>query len=169
MDFIIETGEGVDGANSYVDLVYADQYVEFYHPDELEWVDETDGRKQLALITATKFVDQIIDWQGNIFSVTQPLAWPRTEFKDAAGRVIKEGTIPQVIKESVVQLAVESLKNDLYDEGVMLTSQKFGSSSETYAGPTRDGGNEVGRRIAKDLRRMGYGSSYSTMITVARA
>lgn len=169
MDFIIETGNGVDGATSYVDLVYADQYVEFYYPDELDWVDQTDARKQLALITATKFIDQIIDWKGNIFYTTQPLAWPRTEFKDSDGRVIKEGVIPQAIKEAVVQLAVESLKSDLYDEGVMLTSQKYGSSSETYAGPTRDGGNEVGRRVAKDLRRMGYGSSYSTMITIERA
>lgn len=168
MDFIIEDGTNVPNASSYVDVAYADQHIEFYYPDALDWVDLTMERKQRALIMATKFVDQLIEWEGNIFYKDQPLAWPRTEFEDAAGRTISEGTIPSLIKESVAELALESLQNDLYDEGVVLTGQKFGNSSETYAGPIRDGGNVTGRRIAKDLRRLGYGASYSTMVTVAR-
>lgn len=169
MIFKVEDGTGYEDSNSYVDVSYADDYVAFYFPEDTSWDLKSVGQKELTLITGTKFVDRMVDWSGEIFKQSQALKWPRTEFRDVDGRVITAGTIPSKVKDAVVIMAVESLTSDIYDQGVLLTSQKYGSSSETYSGPVRDGGNRAALFLLQDFKALGFGKSSSSIITIYRA
>ena len=169
MIFKVEDGTGFSDSTSYVDVAYADSYISFYYPNDTQWSGKSQGQKELALVFATRFLDRNSKWVAELHKKTQALAWPRTEFKDAEGRTIDAGTIPMLLKDATTVLAYESLSSDLYDNGVLITSQKYGSSSETYAGPVRDGGNAAVSKILKDFRRLGYAASASTLLTVQRA
>jgi len=169
MIFKVETGEGFSDSNSYSDIIYADEYISFYFPSDISWATKSESEKELALIMATSFVDNLLRWSGSIYNSTQALRWPRSSFRDSEGRLVEAGTIPTKIKNAVVVMALESLSNDIYDGGVLITSQEYGSSSETYAGPVRDGGNFHALNILDDFKSTGYGANNSSMITVRRA
>lgn len=166
--FKLETGEGLPDATSYVDIAYATDFINFHYPEDSEWGLKSASQKELALVMATKFVDRLVKWAGEVYKTTQSLQWPRTEFKDADGRTIEAGTLPLKVKDAVVMVALESFTNDIYEEGALVTSIKYGSSSETYAGPVRDGGNSIVQRLLKDFKEFGYGSSSSNLITIHR-
>lgn len=167
--FKVEDGTGIEDATSYIDVSYADTFINTYYPEDTEWDSKSEAQKELSLMIATRFIDRLVRWNGEIFKRTQALKWPRTEFKDVDGRIIEAGTIPTKIKNAVAELALESLTGNIHDKGVMLDSQKYGSSSEVYSGPTRDGGNELVLRLLEDFKADGYGASSSSMIIVQRA
>lgn len=166
--FQLEDGTGLADASSYVTVEYADEYILFYFPEDVEWESKTRVQKELALIDSTGFVDKLVNWNSRIYTKTQALSWPRQEFEDAEGRIVSAGTVPLVVKDAVVAMALEGLTSDLHDEGILLTSQKYGSSSEVYAGPQRDGGNKAALRLARNFKRMGYGTSFTNLITLHR-
>lgn len=77
MALLVEDGTIVEGANSYVDETFADEY----HTDRLNqaWLDATSPAKSAALIRATQFIDNkyFEMWKGRLRSPYQPLNWPR--------------------------------------------------------------------------------------------
>ena len=103
MAFTVEDGSIVDGANSYVDLAYADSF----HTDRANaaWVGE-DSVKEAALIKATDYIEQVYQgrWLGDVDAVAQSLSFPRTT---------DSGVIPDRLKQAVCVLALEALVSDL--------------------------------------------------------
>lgn len=98
MAFIVETGDIVPGANSYVSVDFADAY----HSDRgnESWADLTTEEKQSALIKATDYLEQAYAgrWKGEPLKDDQALAWPREV----------EG-IPEKLKQACCQLALETI------------------------------------------------------------
>ena len=169
MLFQVETGEGLPDATSYVSVEYADTHISENFPDDTQWDSKTVSQKQRLLMGATSFVDSLLKWQSVLFLLTQSLAWPRDEFKDSEGRTITAGEVPTKIEIAVINIALESVTSDIFDEGVVLDSQKYGSSSEFYSGPQRDGGNVIVERIVRDFKHSGYGRAYSSLVELQRA
>lgn len=167
--FKLEDGSGLPDATSYIDDTYATEYIDTYFPEDTEWATKSQPEKELLLMTATAFVDRLVNWKGRVYNAYQALSWPRTAITDLEGRVIPSGTIPEKVKDAVAIMALESLSADIYDEGVLVTSMKYGSSSEFYAGPVRDGGNFYATRLLKDFKRLGYGQSYTSQVILERA
>lgn len=130
---IVEDGTGVEGANSYVTVEYADTY----HTDRANtaWTAATEDAKEAALIKATDYVEQVYAdrWDGEAVYEDQPLSWPRDV---ATG-------IPTRLKQAVCQLALEALTTDLNPKiGQGIKRKKVDSieieyQDDTYGGTTR--------------------------------
>ena len=167
----VEDGTIVDGANSYISVVDADDYVanNMTSTKQQTWNDLNNEDKEVQLINATEFVDLFVKWDSEIRQVDQPLNWPRLEFHDSENRIIKDNEIPEAVINAVVEVAVEDLENDIYEDSVKLKSQSFGDSSEVYAGHAEEGGNRVIKRLKTKLTRLGYATKRSTVIEVHRS
>ena len=97
MRLIIETGEGLENANSYIDLVDVEKYLPssvLVKLNELS-VDEQIDR----FITASLFIDFSFDWIGQQKTLEQGLSWPRINVL-YQGHKIPENYIPTQIKKA---------------------------------------------------------------------
>jgi len=169
MEFVVENGEGLSNANSFVSVEEADSYVAAFVEEDSGWSSKTKKEKELLLIRATRFLNTLIRWNSNIQNKNQALAFPRKTFYDSEGRAVPEGVVPEIIKQFTAELAVESINNKLTLETEKLLIEKFGDTQDTYAAPVVRGGSEVVRRIVKELTHLGYGSSRTTFVTLYRA
>jgi len=103
------------GFNCYVSLADAATMV----GEELHftnWEGATDPTREKALMTATRLLDQYVDWYGVVASANQPLAWPRKQVTRAdreQGTYFDSSTIPDVIKYATVRYAEALLAEDL--------------------------------------------------------
>jgi hypothetical protein len=129
---------GAANANAYATLAQADAYHEAHaHGDT--WRETYVERKQRALLTATRLLDQHIVWGGTAASTTQRLAWPRTGLLDANGNVLSSTAIPERIAEACAELARQLLAADRTadNDAQGLTSLTVGSISMTWATPAQ--------------------------------
>lgn len=69
-----------------------------------------------SLIWATAFLDQMVDWNGYIYKVDQPLRWPRSGVFDLDGVYIQTNVIPKQIKQITAQVAFEYLRQNRQQE-----------------------------------------------------
>jgi hypothetical protein len=131
---IVETGEKLADANSYVSLAEADTYHTNY--GNLDWpgADSAEDKKQ-ALILATQSVDSLYGPRYLSFvypESPQALLFPRAYFYDNNGRIVPENTIPVCLKNAVCELAL------LHMNGVDIfpvpASTKFIKSESVKAG-----------------------------------
>lgn len=129
---IVEDGLGLTNSNSYVDLVFADDYfsargIEF-------WAGLTDEQKEFALINATDYVDSAFDWNGIKKTQEQSLRFPRENLIDSDGYKV-EG-IPAKLKEAVCESALKLSQNvELFqteEANGAVTSERIGELSFTY-------------------------------------
>jgi hypothetical protein len=131
MQFIVEDGTGVIGATSYASIQAADNYAGFW--DHTEWDVLDNNEKEKLLIKATRYIDINLTFPKVILSMEQGLSWPRMKFIDNDGREI-EG-LPQQIVEAAIKIAILFNKGlDPNKQRKLLTSQSYGSSSESYFG-----------------------------------
>lgn len=168
MTLVVEDGAGLENANSYVTVQEADDHISLFYPDS-DWSTFTTEQKEAYLIRAAKFLDSMMVWESQIKNIKQSMAWPRLEFLDREGRVVSADSVPQVIKEAQIDLAVESITNSLTTEYDKLISEKFGDTTDTYAAPVSRGGSVAVRNLIKSLSFMGYGRNRSSIITLKRA
>lgn len=107
MAFVVETGEIVAGANSFVSLAEANDF----NTDRgnAGWTG-TDQVKQAALVRATDYIEQKYDgkWLGEPVYPHQSLSWPRENVPGVAS-----DEIPVKLKQAVCTLALEALTTDL--------------------------------------------------------
>lgn len=74
MALIVEIGSGVAGANSFVDMAYADAY--FAASGETSWAGEA-AAKEAALVRAGRYLNGLC-WLGDkVDRVHQAMCWPR--------------------------------------------------------------------------------------------
>ena len=116
MALIVETGNIVAGANSYITVEYADDFFAARF-DPAFWSSLSTEQKEAALIMATASIDSEYKFYGQLLDTTQSLMWPRTQFFDTEGRLQGGlGVIPESLKQAVAALAYQFAKvNPLTD------------------------------------------------------
>lgn len=165
-DFKLEDGTGLIDSTSYSSVEFADSYALFLGDDG--WADLLNEEKEVLLIQATMFVDDLLSWQGNLLNpdLPQSLNWPRTSFKDRNGRLV-EG-LPKAIVKATAQLAIYMVENDVSMNAPELKSQSWGNAREEYLGAFVDDDSPVST-LKSFLTRLGYGRSSTAFITSVRA
>ena len=106
---------GAVNANSYATVAEADTYHET-HLYMSVWENADTDQKTIALIWATRLLDEQNDWIGEKASAAQALRWPRSYAEDADGYPIDAATIPNGIKNATAELARHLLVKDRLQE-----------------------------------------------------
>jgi hypothetical protein len=121
MSVTIKADIGGADSNSYISLTDAETYFSLRSPAAPNWTAETaDDDKSKALITATRLLDQLIEWDGEVVEETQALLWPRSGLYNAKEYEIHEDEIPPEIGYAVCEFAETLL---VTDKTVDLTTQ----------------------------------------------
>lgn len=114
MPLIPETGLIVAGANSYVDLAYADAYFENHPFFSDAWSELTSPQKEGLLIYATRQLDLMFNWVGEpVRANEQTLGWPRTVYSGLTHPyIIANNVVPDRVKQAVCELAFHLSRGD---------------------------------------------------------
>ncbi len=120
LTLVVETGSGLSNANSYATVAEADAF----HETSLYasvWTSMALQEKTQALISATRILDEQVDWAGWATTFGQALRWPRSGVpsreaipgrQDAVisyGYYLAMNIIPDWLKNATAELA-QSLK-----------------------------------------------------------
>lgn len=100
-NFTVETGEIIPGANSYVTVEDADDYLAANIHVGPVWAGLDLEIRQKLLVWASRYLDQRAVWNGRIVSLAQPMRWPRTGVKNADGVGIPHDSIPIQLQQAV--------------------------------------------------------------------
>lgn len=149
---IIEDGTGLNNANSYVSLDYANDY--FFARSNDVWQNLEEDKKAVCLIKATDYVDSTFKWRGIKSTAEQSLRFPRKNLIDDDGYTI-EG-IPNALKDAVCECAVlissgAQMFKKQSEKGVV-TSEKIGDLAFTYDVTTKIKDSSVYDAITLRLR-----------------
>jgi hypothetical protein len=106
---IVETGVGIQYANSYVSVDEADAY--FTLMGNLDW-DADDADKEQSLILATQSIDllyaeKFLSWKK--IDSKSPLLFPRLWFYDNNYQIVTQDQIPDALKRATFEVALMSL------------------------------------------------------------
>ncbi len=134
MALTIVATPGASDANSYCTLEEA----ETYHESRLfntAWSGATDDLKRRALVTATRLLDDLIEWDGiPAEPETQALQWPRSGLYTPVGAVIEATEIPQALKNAVAEYALQLLASDrIADASQDLSDVRVGEIAVSFA------------------------------------
>ncbi len=176
---VVEDGTGTNpAANTYVDP--AGTFAAAYVAGSLytaAWNDASTGRREAAVISASRTLDALYAFRGNRTVTGQPLAWPRSGVR-VDGVTIGRNQLPVALLSATMEMAIALLdRNRLSDtssgsqalEEISLGSGalelKFGSDP-TATPITAD--NMVPPYVAQLLR--GYGTRAGTggMVPIVR-
>lgn len=129
---IVENGTGIENANSYVDVVFADDY--FSTRGYAKWETLEEATKEILLIKATDYINNAYKWNGKKLTTKQSLRFPRQNLVDYEGDKV-EG-VPVAIKESVCECA-KLIENGVemfltHEASGVVTSERIGELSFTY-------------------------------------
>ncbi len=108
-------------ANSYVTLLEATAFLQ-ETLDHTAWDEAIDPVRVAALLTATRFINQAVDWYGTPVTTTQALPWPQTGQQDRWGRPVLSMLVPQDIKRTTALYALALLQ----EQGGMLPAMLTG-------------------------------------------
>lgn len=158
MAFVIETGLGIENANAYVSVEFADGY-NSSQIDGQEWSYLDPGDKQIRIITATQIIDQNFDFDGRRLTHIQALEFPRYGLRDRGGFIMPTAPLPRFLKCATSELA-------------RILGERFDTSGTSTGTPatTTSGGVEkiqVGP-IALTLASASAGSSGTTAATAQK-
>ena len=129
---VVEDGTGIQNANSYVTIEYADSY--FQARNSSGWSSLTTAIKESALIQVTDFIDNIFQWYGKKEFENQSLRFPRKNLTDYEGAEIKG--VPDCLKQAVCDAAIITLKSELFQSSEVngdVVSENITSLSFTYS------------------------------------
>jgi len=127
---------GAADANSYATLAEAEAY-HATHLNSADWNTASDATKIVALIMATRILDNLYEWSGAVTTVTQRLLWPRVGIL-AKNRLsnVDDTTIPEELKfatsELAAQLIIEDLTLDSDIQVKQITSLRAGPISLSF-------------------------------------
>jgi hypothetical protein len=138
MAFVVETGAGVEDANSYATEAAFDAYCEDHG------LTAADGDTEPALVRATVWLDAytLPRLMGlRTHGRSQALAWPRINVLDREGYVIQPDEIPQQIIDACCEAAIREKANPGALSPDVTTAEKVkrlkaGSVEIEYAGST---------------------------------
>jgi hypothetical protein len=105
MALIVEDGTGVEGANSYADIVTIDAYHTAL--GATTWTGD-DTAKEQAVIRAMRWLESN-NFVGVKGAYTNALEWPRNDAYSRNGYLIPDNEIPTSLKESLAEAALIEL------------------------------------------------------------
>ena len=108
---IIEDGTGLENANSYVSVEFADDY--FSARGVSEWAALETEVKEQSLIKATDFIDNVFQWYGKREFEHQALRFPRVGLRDYEGAEISG--IPTCLRQAVCDAAIIANGSELFE------------------------------------------------------
>ena len=138
MAFTPEDGTGLDTANAFISVAFADDF--FAEEGDTEWAALTTPAKQQAIVKATRYMSKRFGsrLKGIISSSTQGVEFPRGAIRDERGTLI-EG-VPVAWGQACAFYARHSITNPLIPEGVY---------------PIADGAPVPFGRVQRKLERVG--------------
>lgn len=128
---VVEDGTGINNADSYVCLAFADDY--FLSRGFSKWQELAEEQKEIALVNATDFVDNTFQWKGVKISSEQALNFPRQNLFDANGFAVSG--VPTPVKQAVCEAIRINIDGQLYDSEEVngaVVSEKIGNLQFTY-------------------------------------
>lgn len=164
---IVEDGTGLTDSNSYVSVVFADDY--FSARGVSEWADLENEAKENALVRATDYIDNIFQWYGQKKTSEQALHFPRKNLFDYEGNEI--AGIPNCLRQAVCDAAVLSSKGtELFQTSNAngdVVSETIGELSFTYSKKSNEAvaGATLYDSINTKLRGLFKDTSKSCIVT----
>lgn len=110
VEMYVENGEGIEDANSYVDLAFANQFMA--NMGRKEWLALEDDIKKISLVKATSYVDNLFTWKGTKATQQQALSFPRLNIVDLDGFEVVG--IPTKLKQAVCEAAFYGFSEELF-------------------------------------------------------
>jgi len=123
LTLVVEDGTGLESANSYATVAEGDAYAEGRLNSDT-WFAAPSARRAIALVTATRYIDQQFQFFGFKVSQTQALQWPRRQCPDpdsdqrsvgligGEGPFVDETSVPKAVKDACCEAAVKMLEGD---------------------------------------------------------
>lgn len=117
MALVVEDGTGVQGAESYASVTFADAYwaARTHDASYTTWsaVGNTTAKKEGALREATAYIDSVYGphYKGARRGYIQGLLWPRTGAMDERNYPLPD--LPEELKRAVAELAVRATAGPL--------------------------------------------------------
>jgi len=102
MALIVEDGTGLSTAESYISVDDADIYIAAYRGTDSTWDGATTASKEIAARQATKYLDGVYLWKGEIYSSEQALDWPRNYVYNDSG--LMETGIPVALEQATAEV-----------------------------------------------------------------
>jgi hypothetical protein len=122
MTIVVETGQALSNAVSYVSVEEADAY----HLARVAtlWTEMTTAEKEGCLVRATDFMLQKyrMRWAGRRYNGTQALDWPRVgvvmeEFEGVYGQfIVSYEVVPKEVKNACAELALRASISTLSED-----------------------------------------------------
>lgn len=135
MAFVVEDGTGLEGSNSYVEVVYADEY--FTVRGIATWLDATNSAKLAALVAGSDYATT--RWspllRGRIEYSSQAMAFPRVGCYDVSGRYVTG--IPEDWKKAVCEYALQAINDALHPTISAAESSRAIASKSVTVGPIK--------------------------------
>jgi hypothetical protein len=140
MPAVINSITGDPAANSYAAVSDADAY-HLNHPYSATWDAATTDQKTRALITATRLIDEQVEWNGVVHNSAQALLWPRAGMYYQNEWYIPLTVIPQKLMDAVSEFARQILDdNRMADDQLStqgITGIQAGDVDITFTGYSR--------------------------------
>lgn len=99
---IVEDGTGLSNAESYISVTDADTYIAAYKGADATYDAATTTAKEIAARQATKYLDGVYNWKGEIYSSDQALDWPRNYVYNDRG--LMETGIPTALEQATAEM-----------------------------------------------------------------
>lgn len=99
-------------ANVYLLLSEAEQYHSDRPPAGTTWSGASDDTKNKALLWATKLMDVMFDWKGQVVGETQALMWPRIVLYHRNNYQVLSTEIPWELKDATAEYARQLIASD---------------------------------------------------------
>lgn len=106
MALVVETGAGVVGANSYVDLAYLNAY--HLARGNAAWDEALDEEKEAAAIRAMAYIETF-RFKGQRVAVEQACNFPRTGIITRDGLEWPSSSVPVAVKQAQAEGALREL------------------------------------------------------------
>jgi hypothetical protein len=140
MPLEVEDGTGLEDADAYISLEYADAY--HLAQGNAAWAAEDDDAvKEAAIRRATVYIDNTYrgDFSGTKLNArSQALEWPRIDATDGNGDDVDDDAVPREVEKATAEAALRelaspgSLSPDVLS-GQRILSEQVGSLSVTYS------------------------------------
>lgn len=140
MPFVVETGEGLANANSYVSVADAGLYLAAR--GDGSWAAASVEEKEAALIRATAAIDAAYgsSFGGKRMRLRlQSLEWPRSDAYDTRNDIIRSDEVPAEVRNATAEAALVELTTPgilfpSFDRESAIKKIKAGSVEIEFAG-----------------------------------
>jgi hypothetical protein len=168
LNFVVEDGTGKSDANSYVSIIYADQYAVNYGYSE--WDTYSTPVKQQYLIQGTQYIDLSFNFTGKSTNIgssktedDQALEFPR-ENMYCGSVLLDSDAVPVQIMKATVEAAVQRGLSDtrlIVESGEVLKREKVGDLEiERFDSSSRSSTEIRYPNVERMIKCLGtYGSS----------